>query len=161
MRENMTLQLNWPFIAATLFLIVGAMLIWGAWNGKFSSEITVNKDEVCPELKFATAKLELALRELGKKEDLLFKYENMGSEQAAAVKDQDDSIKKLLDKIGEFSAKIDELTRENETLRKALNDALNDLAKCRGQLMQCKALATAKRLEHEFCNMTPGSMTLR
>ena len=56
---------------------------------------------------------------------------------------------------------VENLLDRIERMSKALKDALDDLAKCRGQLMQCKALATAKRLEHEFCNMTPGSMTLR
>jgi len=156
-----SLGFNWPWIAMVLFLLVGSIIVWGAWNGKFSGESPLSKGEVCPELKTTRVQMELALQELRKKEEMLFRYENLGAEQAAAVKDQDDTIKNLLDKIGEYSAKMDELIRENDTLRKALKDALDDLAKCRGQLMQCKALATAKRLEHEFCNMTPGSMTLR
>ena len=156
-----SLGFNWPWIASILFLVVAVCILWGSWNGKFSAQIPLTPDEACPELRTIKAELAAATAALRKKEDLLFRYENVGAEQAAAVKDNGDAIKELLDKIGEYSSKMEDLIRENETLRKALRDALADLATCRGKLMQCRALATAKRLEHEFCNMTPGSMTLR
>jgi len=155
------LSLNWPWIAAVLFLVVLAWIVWGAWNGKFSAQVPLSQEKACPELRILKAQLDLAREDLKKKEDMLFRYENVGAEQAAAVQDHNDTIKDLLDKIGEYSAKMEELIRENETLRKALKEALEDLATCRGKLMQCRAMQAAKRLEHEFCNMTPGSMVLR
>lgn len=156
-----SLGFNWPWIGMILFLVFGAVVVWGAWNGKFSPERILSQDEACPELKRVQDQLTVAKKALEQKEEMLFRYENLGSEQAAAVKDQGDEIQNLLSKIGDQSQKIHDLIQENETLRKALKQALEDLATCRGKLMQCKAVATAKRLEHEFCNMTPGSMVLR
>jgi gas vesicle protein len=156
-----TLSPNWKWIAMISVIIFGSVVVWGAWNGKFSPSAPLSPEIACPELVTLRKSLEDTTNELQQKRDQLFSYENLGSEQAATVSDQRDAIKDLLDKIGEYSAQVEALLKENATLREALRNAYDDLSKCRAKLVQCRAMDTARRVEHEFCHMEPGSTVLR
>ena len=149
---------NYPNIALVLLFACAILAMWGAWQGWFSpvirTDVVAEKEEAW---KAEKTQLQDALQ---RAKDTLFAYENVVPELRAGNQDSTDQAQMLMDQINALTKKIQALEAENDTLRKGLKEALDDLARCRELLMQCKAQLDARRLESQYCQQEVPSNQL-
>lgn len=138
---------NWPNIALLALFLFGTLVVYGAWQGWFSPV------EAPPPISISWESEKKMLQEtLQRAKDTIFQYENTVPRLDAAIGDSSDVSQSLMNEINKLTSRINELEAENATLRKGLREALEDLARMRKLLMECRALMDAKRLEEQYCN---------
>ena len=149
---------NWVFITGALFLAFLFYITWGAWQGYFSPVIPPIVDT--PEKKKLQEEKETLQNTVQLAKDSIFGYENSSRELQARANDLERALQQAMNDINDLTTKIAQLQDENATLRKGLKEALEQLDLCRKQLMQCKTMIDAKRLEKQFCERVPSSNLL-
>jgi chromosome segregation ATPase len=139
---------NWPNIALLALLLFAILVVYGAWQGWFSP---VEAPPVSVSISWASEK-KMLQETLQRAKDTIFQYENAMPQMDASIADSGDVTQSLMNDINTFTARINELENENAALRKGLREALEDLARLRKLLMECRASMDANRLEEQYCN---------
>lgn len=140
-------------VVAVAFIAFMAMVIVGAWSGKFSAR--VEKIPVTSTSEYIELKKELDAVKSSSDEqrDVAFKYEN---EVGLLVGDRDDSKRKideLLESVGSLSDENNELREENDKLKNTLRELSTDFESLRHRLKLCEARETSRSFTHQSCNM--------
>lgn len=142
------------------FIALMAMIVVGAWNGKFSPRteaIPVTETKEYTELK---SQLDTIREEAKVVSDDAFRYENAVGELAGARDDSISKIRELMETIGDLSEENNELRDENEKLRKMLRELSADFELLRKRLKICEAKEASRRIEKQYCDREPSSNLL-
>lgn len=148
---------NWKFIAATAFIAFFFYITWGAWQGYFSPVLPPPVDPTTEVLEKEKVQLKTTIQAA---KETIFTHENNTSELLAKIADLQRALAFLMDEVNRLTTALAALQAENATLRKGLKEALEQLDLCRKQLMQCKTMLDAKRLEKQYCQIEPPSNLL-
>lgn len=148
-------------VIAVAFIAFMALVIIGAWNGKFSARVEKIPVSETREYRDLVNKVENMEAEDSRQRDVAFKYEN---EVGILVGDRDDSRRKideLLETVGELSGENNKLRKENDTLKTTLRELSTDFESVRHRLRLCEARETGRSITHQACNMnTPENVLL-
>jgi chromosome segregation ATPase len=147
-------------VVALAVLAFFAFVIVGAWNGKFSPASRPPAFADFPEAIRLTKELEETRALLKKAEDGKFRLENETGVLGGAAADDNSKIQELLEQIGKLTAMINQLTAENRKLKELLKQLTKDFEAMRNKLKLCEAQDAARSLEHQYCNMKPGTNML-
>lgn len=147
---------NWPNIALLTLFLFAMITVWGAWHGWFSP-VAPPPIDISATWEAEKKTMQQALQ---RAKDQLFRYENTVPQLDGALADAGDASQALMNDIERLTARLNELEAENATLRKGLKEALEDLARAREMLMECKARMDAARLENQYCTQEVPSNVL-
>jgi chromosome segregation ATPase len=106
------------------------------------------------------ASYEVAKKIVDELKDDVFRHENVTTKLEGVRTDTNSKVRELLETIGRMSETINDLTRENDQLRKLLSDLTTDFEELRNKLRMCEARDVSRRLTHQFCQMDPASNLL-
>jgi chromosome segregation ATPase len=142
------------------FIALAAMIVIGAWNGKFSPRaeaIPVTQTKEFEELK---KEMERVKEEAKQASDDSFRFENAVGELTGVRDDSAAKIRELMETIGSLSEENNELRDENEKLRKLLRELSADFEELRKRLKICEANEASRRIEAQYCIRDPPSNLL-
>jgi chromosome segregation ATPase len=149
-----------PGLLFVLFLLFATTVVVAAWNGKFSPRQRVTPPKETPEYLELKASYEVAKKIVDELKDDVFRHENVTTKLEGVRTDTNSKVRELLETIGRMSETINDLTRENDQLRKLLSDLTTDFEELRNKLRMCEARDVSRRLTHQFCQMDPASNLL-
>ena len=153
------MAIPWPNMMSFSFLIFFSILLWGTWQGFFSTRINrtraqekadVSIGDPCAELRAENTRLKARI----------FELENDLASRNALVDELNKKIQELLDIINKVTLDLDTCQNRNAELSSALKAALEDLAACRSQLAKCKSELLATKVKDAVCKMQPENANL-
>ncbi len=142
------------------FLILMAMIVLGAWHGKFSPRTKAIPATETKEYKELERQLGEMTNEANASKDDSFRLENAVGELSGVRDDWASKIRDLLENIGQLSDENNELREENEKLRRLLRELSADFEKLRKRLKMCEAREASRRIEKQYCDMDRPSNLL-
>jgi len=142
------------------FIALAAMIVLGAWHGKFSPRAEAIPVSQTKEYHAIERELEKVKEEVKLASDDSFRFENAVGELTGIRDDSTAKIQELLETIGILSEENNELRDENEKLRKLLRDLSADFEELRKRLKICEAEEASRRLEAQYCVRDPPSNLL-
>ena len=142
------------------FLLFMALVVVGAWHGKFSPRTRAIPVTETPEYKQLERDLVQAKADATASSDASFRYENAVGELTGVTEDWATKIRELMETIGKLSEENNELRDENDKLRTLLRDLSADFEELRKRLKICEARDASRRIEKQYCGMTPSSNLL-
>jgi chromosome segregation ATPase len=147
----------WPNVMSISFLVFFSVLLWGTWQGFFSTRI---KRSLIPE-RIDAGDPCIALRDENTRlKARVFELENELAAKTAHVDELNKKIQELLNIINAVTLDLDTCRTRNAELSSALKAALEDLTACRAQLGQCKSELLAKQIKDSVCKMQPENANL-
>jgi chromosome segregation ATPase len=151
------MAIPWPTMMSFSFLIFFSVLLWGTWQGFFSTRIKrtpiqekADVGDPCADLRAENTRLKARI----------FELENELASKNALVNELNKKIQELLDIINKVTLDLDTCRNRNAELSAALKAALEDLAACRSQLAKCKSELLAKQIKDSVCKMQPENANL-
>ena len=153
------MAIPWPNMMSFSFLIFFSILLWGTWQGFFSTRINrtraqekadVSIGDPCAELRAENTRLKARI----------FELENEIASRNALVDELNKKIQELLDIINKVTLDLDTCRNRNAELSSALKAALEDLAATRSQLAKCKSDLLATKIKDAVCKMQPENANL-
>jgi len=153
------MAIPWPNMMSFSFLIFFSILLWGTWQGFFSTRIKrtraqekadVSIGDPCAELRAENTRLKARI----------FELENDLASRNALVDELNKKIQELLDIINKVTLDLDTCRNRNAELSSALKAALEDLAATRSQLAKCKSDLLATKIKDVVCKMQPENANL-
>ena len=147
----------WPNVMSLSFLAFFSILLWGTWQGFFSTRI---KKSPAPEKGSAGDPCADLRAENTRLKARVFELENELAAKNALVNELNMKIQELLNIINKVTLDLDTCRNRNAELSAALKAALEDLAACRSQLAKCKGELLAKQIKDSVCKMQPENANL-